>query len=278
MLEHQIKEEIQETRLVTATGLYICWLIQLVVYLPTYATYRLKDTIFVDGDNTFLIIMCIFSYFSNFFVLGFLSYYLSGKYLRKKRSRQSLKDIQKTNKFKIFLLGNNYHFKGRYNYKVVSSKQKAIFPVESQDFTQFDEIIPCGKIMSLYDIKIQIEFADEKTKFLYFKLHNELRERNTNRDRNFDIEYSYDFDNFSNMILVQNTKFAPFVGIVWFILFTFILPLGAFYQTYLFFVIERKRFIFKKLIRREVKEKEDESNEINIFDVQNEDNVFDSLV
>jgi hypothetical protein len=280
MLKKQIKEEVRDSNLFNTSGLLICWLIQILVLLPPFVFYKNNDEISYEGDNSFLIIIFTFSFISNIFVMGILTYYLSAVYLKKIIDRNYLIKIHQKDKFKIFLIGNNFHFKGKYNYKVISSKQKAIFPVNSKDISEFKENLPsCGKLMSLYDIRVQVEFADEKTKYSYLKLHEEMRERNLNMDKNFDIEYSYDFDNFSDVILISNNNCVPFIGIFWWILFTLIFPLGALYQTFLFFTIERKRYIIKKLISIDIENNNDISNKINVFDIiENDENVLSRLV
>jgi hypothetical protein len=279
MQSNQIKKEVQENNLINISGLMVCWLVQIVILLPPFVTYINNDSISYEGDNSFLIIIFTFSFISNIFVMGILTYYLSASYLRKIMNRTYLINLHQKEKFKIYLIGNNFHYRGKFNYKVISSKQKAIFPVKAKDITENKENLPsCCKLMSLIDIRIQVEFADEKTKYSYLKLHEEMRERSLNVDKNFEIKYSYDFDYYSEIILVTNKNCNPFIGIFWWILFTLIFPFGAFYQTYLFLSIERKRYIIKKLITIDIENNNENTNKINVFDIENDENVLSRLV
>ena len=83
MQSNQIKKEVQENNLINISGLMVCWLVQIVILLPPFVSYINNDSISYEGDNSFLIIIFTFSFISNIFVMGILTYYLSASYLRK---------------------------------------------------------------------------------------------------------------------------------------------------------------------------------------------------
>lgn len=192
----------------------------------------------------------VFFYYFGAIMIGCSTYFYCGAYLRNIEDQYYFSRIKKIDNFKIFLNAISFHYyRLKHRNKIETSREKATFAVKSKDLSsEFNNPISCGNLLSLVEFGVNLEYADQETKLAYEHLNEQLRKRNVSKDEHFIIETEYDFPNYKKYVLIRNANCLPLLNFCCWIIFTFIIPLGAIYFTYFAIVVSRKEYSVTKLI------------------------------
>lgn len=172
-------------------------------------------------------------------------------------TEKDLAQLMNASEFNLILEGETFH---RVNPELQIDKQISMLQTEFIKVQSQENNI--SGIDYLYEniisakIKFQYFPANLLTKKIYEQLKNKILIKLKNKDKSYEIELYNDLklskckrtNLFQREFLIKNEKSHFFVSLFWYCFFTLVLPMGAFYATYLYFITKRETIVISKLI------------------------------
>jgi hypothetical protein len=246
-----------------------CWVNMMLLWVSI--TFTIIAFIYQTEERGFAIFLLFFFYIG-YIITNSLS--STCKYIFNKHKSESIHELMKrnfSNPPKLNFHVECYHYETRTktttdsegNTKTESSEEKVVTYSESRPFIFYTWrdtsglfLLDSHKVFRNFyktyiklHIDLEVEFADDITKYDYYRTKDEFYNQNKYRDTHINISESKNVDGFETHNMVRITSTEPFgVNKFFFIIFLIILPFMEFYKIYVDLYCVHQNYKLKKII------------------------------